>query len=67
MSDNVDDLMLKTGSLIGEMKEDFEKKLEKQENKLKENFEKKLEEQEEKMEEQEKRIEAAVAEGETSF
>ena len=46
------------------MKEDFEKKLEKQEEKMKEDFEEKLEEQEEKMEEdfeekmeeQEKRI-----------
>ena len=52
--------MLQTGSIIGEMKEDLEKKMKEEEEKLKEDFE-------EKMEEQEERIEAAVARGETRF
>ena len=66
--------MLQTGSLIGVMKKDFEKKLEEQEEKrveqeekMKEEEEKLKEDFEEKMEEQEERIEAAVARGETRF
>ena len=59
--------MLQTGSLIEEMKDDFKKKLEEQEEKMKEEEEKLKEDFEEKMEEQEERIEAAVARGETRF
>ena len=67
--------MLQTGSLIEEMKEDFEEKMKKQEKKIEADFEEKMEveekklkkEFEKKMEKQEKKMEAAVAEGETRF
>ena len=59
--------MLQTGSLIEEMKDDFKKKLEEQEEKMKEEEEKLKEDFEEKMEEQEERLEAAMARGETRF
>ena len=64
MSDNVDNWVLQTGSLVEEIKEDFEEKLAEQEKKLEEQEKKLKEEFEDKLKEQEKKIEAAVAKGE---